>query len=38
MGALIHRTTVVYPEPGRRTFAWPAISRGAVGVMVSVRW
>ena len=37
-GALIHRTTIVYPEPEKRTFIVPAISRGAVGVRVSRRW
>jgi len=35
-GALIHRTTIVYPE--QRTFVLPAISRGAVGVRVARRW
>jgi hypothetical protein len=38
VGALIHGTTVVYPEPEKRTFVLPAISRGAVGVWVSRRW
>ncbi len=38
VGALIHTTTVVYPEPGKRTFVVPLISRGAVGVRVSRRW
>ena len=38
VGALIHRTTIVYPEPEKRTFIVPAISRGAVGVRVSRRW
>lgn len=38
VGALIHRTTIVYPEPEKRTFIVPAISRGAVGVWVSRRW
>jgi len=38
VGALIHKTTIVYPEPEQRTFIMPAISRGAVGVRVSRRW
>jgi len=38
VGALIHKTTIVYPEPAKRTFIVPAISRGAVGVRVSRRW
>jgi len=38
VGALIRRTTIVYPEPEQRTFIVPAISRGAVGVRVSRRW
>ena len=38
VGALIHKTTIVYPEPEKRTLIVPAISRGAVGVWVSRRW
>jgi hypothetical protein len=38
VGALIHKTTIVYPEPEQRTFIVPAISRGAVGVRISRRW
>jgi hypothetical protein len=38
VGALIHRTTIVYPEPEKHTVVWPAISRAAVGVRVSLRW
>ncbi len=38
VGALIHRTTIVYPEPGKRTVVSPAISRDTAGVRVSVRW
>jgi len=38
VGALVHRTTIVYPEPEQRTFIVPAVSRGAVGVRVSRRW
>lgn len=38
VGALIHTTTVVYPEPERRTLVSPVISRGAVGVVASLRW
>jgi hypothetical protein len=40
VGALIHRTTIVYPEPERKkgTLVLPAISRGAFSVQVSRRW
>lgn len=40
VGALMHRTTVVYPESERktRTFVLPAISRGGVSLQVSRRW
>jgi len=38
VGALLHKTTIVYPEPEKRTFIAPAISRGAAGVLVSRRW
>jgi hypothetical protein len=38
VGALIHRTTIVYPEPQKRTVVSPAISRDAVGVRVSLHW
>jgi hypothetical protein len=38
VGALVQRTTIVYPEPEKRTFVRPAISRGAVSVRVSRRW
>ena len=38
VGALIHKTTIVYPEPEKRTLILPAISRDAVGVRVSRRW
>lgn len=38
VGALIHRTTVVYPEPERRTTVWPAISRHGAAVRVTRRW
>ncbi|HEY5544452.1 MAG TPA: hypothetical protein VIK50_00205, partial [Gemmatimonadaceae bacterium] len=38
VGALIHKTTIVYPEPEQRTLIVPAISRGAVGVRVNRRW
>jgi hypothetical protein len=37
-GALMHRTTVVYPEVERRTRVVPVISRDTVGVGVSRRW
>jgi hypothetical protein len=38
VGAVIHQTAVVYPEPDRRVFAMPIISRDAVGVRISRRW
>jgi hypothetical protein len=38
VGALMHRTTIVFPEVQKRTFIVPAISRGAAGVTVSRRW
>jgi hypothetical protein len=38
VGALIHRTTIVYPEPEKRTMVWPAISRHGAAVRVSRRW
>jgi len=38
VGALIHKTTIVYPEAEQRTSIVPAISRDAVGVMISRRW
>jgi len=38
VGALIHKTTIVYPEPEKRTFIVPAISRDGVSVRVSRRW
>lgn len=37
-GALIHKTTIVYPEAEKRTFVLPVISRDAVGVRVSLHW
>ena len=38
VGALIHKTTIVYPEPEKRISIVPAIARGAVGVTVSRHW
>ena len=38
VGALIHRTTIVYPEAEKRILILPMISRDAVGVRVSRRW
>ena len=38
VGALVHKTTVVYPEPEEKTFVMPIVSRGAVGVRFSRRW
>ena len=37
-GALMHRTTIVYPEAKKRTLASPVVSRDAVGVRVSLCW
>jgi hypothetical protein len=33
-----NKTTIVYPEPEKRTFIAMEFSRGAVGVWVSRRW
>ena len=38
VGALIHRTTIVYPGSEKRTSVLPLISRSAVGVRASLRW
>jgi hypothetical protein len=38
VGALIHRTTVVYPEPEKRTEVSRAIWRNAAGIWISRRW
>ncbi|HLE77243.1 MAG TPA: hypothetical protein VJA65_02405, partial [bacterium] len=38
VGALIHRTTIVYPEAEKRTLISPVISRDAGGVRVSLYW
>jgi hypothetical protein len=38
VGALIHKTTIIYPAPEQRTVVLPAISRDGVGVRVSRRW
>ena len=38
VGALIHKTTIVYPEAEKRTLILPVISRDAVGVRVSLYW
>ena len=38
VGALIHRTTIVYPEAEKRTLILPVISRDTVGVRVNVHW
>jgi len=38
LGALIHKTTIVYPEAEKRTLVLPVISRDAVGVRVSRLW
>jgi len=37
-GAVMHRTTIVYPEAGKRTSVLPVISRDAVGVRASLHW
>jgi hypothetical protein len=38
VGALINRTTIVYPEADKRILVLPVISRGALGVGAIVRW
>jgi hypothetical protein len=38
VGALIHRTTIVYPQAERRISILPVVSRDAVGVRVSRSW
>ena len=38
VGALIHKTTIIYPAPEQRTLVLPAISRDSVGVRASRRW
>jgi len=38
VGALIHKTTIVYPEAEKRTLIVPVISRDTVGIRVSRRW
>jgi hypothetical protein len=38
VGALVHRTTIVYPEPARRTLVMPVIGQGAIGVRASLLW
>jgi len=38
VGALLHKTTIVYPEAPKRTLVLPVISRDAVGVRVSLCW
>ncbi|MBI4485819.1 MAG: hypothetical protein HY655_07395 [Acidobacteria bacterium] len=38
VGALLHKTTIVYPEVETRTLVLPVISRDAVGVRVRRRW
>jgi hypothetical protein len=37
-GALIHRTTIVFPEAEKRTFVLPVISRDAASVQISRYW
>lgn len=38
VGALIHKTTIVFPEAEKRTVVVPVVSRDAVGVRVSLSW
>jgi hypothetical protein len=38
VGAAIHRTTLVYPEPEKRIAVWPAISRDGFVVRIVRRW
>jgi len=37
-GALMHRTTIVYPEAERRTLVSPVIARADAGVLVGLHW
>jgi hypothetical protein len=37
-GALMRSSTIVYPEPEKRTLILPVISRDAIGVRVTRRW
>jgi hypothetical protein len=37
-GALIQRTSIVYPEADRPVAVWPMISRDAIGIRVSRQW
>jgi hypothetical protein len=38
VGALLYRTTIVYPDTPKRTLVLPMISRDAAGVRVSLQW
>lgn len=38
LGALLHRSTIVYPEPKTQVLVSPVAARGAVGVRASLRW
>lgn len=38
LGALVHRTTVVYPEPSAQAFVSPVVSRSGVGIRASLHW
>ena len=38
VGALLHRTTTVYPEAPKQVLVFPVLSRGAVGVRIWLDW
>jgi hypothetical protein len=38
VGALLHRTTIVYPEPQMQAVVSPVVSRRAIGVRASLHW
>lgn len=38
VGAVVRRTTVVYPEPSVRALVSPFVSDGGVGIRASLRW
>jgi hypothetical protein len=38
VGALVHRTAIVYPEADGQVSLWPVISRDAISVTVARHW
>jgi hypothetical protein len=38
VGAAVHKTTIVYPERGKRVFLAPSFTRGAIGLRAGLRW